>query len=571
MTTMTHLFPEIDKPTEAKSIRIILAMSAAGLTLSLLLLSSCSSQIHYKEQVTIFEQAPDANVPPGLKNLTSSPDPAEPGPFRVCSRNYSFAGSEDKTRSGTFYVPALSDADQRCLTHGRFPVLVIAHADAPGTGSTGGYAGLAEHLASNAIVVAVVNRVGVSVADFVALLLDHVDYIYEDSAIKDFVLKDLALLGHSAGGQAVIQHAGAIETLNGLILGGPDDIETKAVILLATLVDVNLEKTFAGETPALMGMNVTRDFDESAFGRKPPGEVMRSTFKIYDEAGLMPGNPDQLSLEKDMIFVDGGPPIPAGVEAHYFQNTLFAKAYINAFLQLHLRGHGIFRRFFKQQEKIPVSPEKPLPPLFQQHAEPSQLLVANFEDGSATEHELGGTIQASGTHIKNVVVGDAHQIDDFSPHHTKVMKFDWSLGNGGEVTPGGVGPDLIRFQFDDPQDLQPYRYVSIRITQVFDSETNPSGISRNFSLRLESQGGSASVPISQHGGELHFPIIVSQAPITPGVNQDGQTKNAMRTYVIPLRAFDGIDQTAVNELVLDFSDPEGESTMFLFDDVAFWF
>ena len=569
MATMTHLFPAIDKPTEAKSIRIILAMSAAGLTLSLLLLSSCSSQIFSKEQATIFEQATDANVPPGLKNLTSSPDPAEPGPFHVCSRDYSFAGSGGTTRTGTFIVPALSNVNGSCLTHGRFPVLLIAHADANGA-STGGYDDLGEHLASNAIVVAIVDRKMVSTDEFGALLVEHVDYIYEDSAIKDFVLKDLALLGHSAGGAGIIQHAGAIEALNGPVLGDPGDIDTKAIILLASIVSLNLEKTFAGETPALMGINIVNESDAAAFGPKQPGGIMASTFKIYDEAGLMPGNPDQLSLEKDMLFVNAGAPISqSGPSPHYFQNALFAKAYINAFLQLHLRGHGIFRRFFKQQEKIPVSPGESSPLVFQQHAEPAQLLVANFEDGSATEHELGGTIQASGTHIKNVVVGDAHQIDAFSPHHTKVMKFDWSLGDGGAATPGSIGPDLIRFQFDNPQDLRPYRYVSFRITQAFDPATNPSGISRNMSVRLETQGGSASVPISQHGGELHFPIILGDSPVVSF--NDGETKNAMRTYVIPLRAFDGIDEAAVNELVLDFSDPEGESTIFLFDDVAFWF
>lgn len=542
-----------------------IGISSVCLAVGLPLLSSCSSKVrrdedptHENARVVVFERAQDADVPPGLNNLTSSPDPAEPGPFRVCTHIYSFEGSDAITQSGTFFVPALSVSHGRCVTHGRFPVLVITNADGP----HGGYAGLGEHLASNAIIVAVVNRgLSVQAEEFEPFLLDHVDYIYNDSEVKDFVRKDLALLGHSAGGRAVLHHAGAIETLNLPVLGELGDIETKAVILLASTVDADFEKTFAGETPALMGMNVTNDSDPVAFGNKSPGQVMQSTFRIYDEAGLIPGIPNQFSLEKDMIFVNGG-------GSHYFQNAAFAKAYINAFLQLHLRGHGTFRRFFKQQEEMPPPLGDSFPSIFQQHAEPAQLLLANFEDGSADEHELGGAIQASGAHIENVVVGDAHQLDDFSPHHTKVMKFDWTLGDGGAVTPGGAGPDLIRFEFDEPLDLQPYRYVSFRITQVFAPATNPSGISRNISVRLETQGGSATVPVSQHGGELHFPIVVGDSPV---VALDGQTKNAMRTYVIPLRAFEGIDQSAIDELVLDFSDPQGESTVFLFDDVAFWF
>jgi hypothetical protein len=246
------------------------------------------------------------------------------------------------------------------------------------------------HLASHALMVASMNRSGVNPDEFEALLKDHVDYIYQNSAIKDFVTDDIALLGHSAGGRSVIHNAGVIHDATTKHL--------KAVILLASTVDANFEKTFAGETLALMGMNVVFDSDANAFGAKAPGQIMQSTFKIYDEAGLDPDEPDLLTLEKDMIFANGSDITQA---PHYFQNTLFAKGYINAFLQLHLREHSVFRRFFKHQEQMPLVNTT----IFQQHADPVQLTVANFENGSVEDITIGGTIQILGNSIANALWG----------------------------------------------------------------------------------------------------------------------------------------------------------------------
>jgi hypothetical protein len=200
--------------------------------------------------------------------------------------------------------------------------------------------------------------------------------------------------------------------------------------------------------------------------------------------------------------------------------------------------------------------------IFQQHAEPVQLTVANFENGSVEDITIGGTIQILGNSIANALVGNAHELDEFSCHHTKVMKFDWT----GWTQPGG--PDRITFHLGAPYDLQPYRYVAFRITQVYDPVLNPEGTPRDFSLRIQSQGGDDSVPISLFGGALHFPIVV---PAPVGALQEEQTKNAMRSYVIPLRAFEDVDLGAVEAVTLDFSEAGEQPTSFILDDIAFWF
>jgi hypothetical protein len=93
-----------------------------------------------------------------------------------------------------------------------------------------------------------------------------------------------------------------------------------------------------------MGINVVYDSDVNAFGTKSPGQIMASTFKVYDEAGVIAGQSNELGLEKDMIFANGSDLMQA---PHYFQNALFVQGYINAFLQLHLNGHSTYRRFFQ--------------------------------------------------------------------------------------------------------------------------------------------------------------------------------------------------------------------------------
>lgn len=511
------------------------------------LLLTCTSwkQPHHRRTFTFVTAT---NPSTNLLNLTAAPAPVAPGPFRSCSAGYEFPANGE-TRFGHFYVPALSIQGRRCMVQGKYPLLLIAHADGQGSGASahGFYDDLASHLASNAIIVASMNRSGVTPEEFGTLLTDHVDYIYAASPIKDFVLNNVALLGHSAGGRSVIRNAGVIHD--------ETDKELKAVILLAATIDLDLEKSFAGETKALLGINVRMDSDVNAYGAKLPGRIMQSTFKVYDEAGLLPGQPNVLSLEKDMILANGSDLTTA---PHYFQNAAFAQGYINAFLQLHLRGNGTFRRFFKQQEAIPQVTTQ----VFQQHADPAQLLVADFENGSVTEHELGGPIQVIGNSIKDVFVGQTHLIDEFSCHHTQALTFFWA----GALPLGP--PDWIRFRFDETRNLLGYRYVALRITQVYDPATNPEGTPRDFSVRLHSDGGDAAVPVSLHGGELHFPIVT---PAPMGAQQEEQTKNAMRTYLIPLHAFEGIDAAAVTEVILDFSDAGAKPTVFLLDDVAFWF
>jgi hypothetical protein len=87
-----------------------------------------------------------------------------------------------------------------------------------------------------------------------------------------------------------------------------------------------------------------------------------------------------------------------------------------------------------------------------------------------------------------------------------------------------------------------YRYIIFRITQVYEPTLNPDGTPRNFHVRIHSLNGNDRVPISEHGGALHFPV---KKPAPGGAIQEEQTKNAMQSYLIPLRAFEGVNLSSV--------------------------
>ena len=160
--------------------------------------------------------------------------------------------------------------------------------------------------------------------------------------------------------------------------------------------------------------------------------------------------------------------------------------------------------------------------------------------------------------ISGVDVDEAHIIDDYSPHHTKVMKFDL------DPTPGNGKPNFVRFGFDSPTDLSSYRYLSLRITQVFHPQANPAAPDRDFDLILDSVGGEDTVSATQLAGVLEFPVT-GLGPFNNSV-----TKNAMRSYLIRLAEFEGVDLGAVTSVTVRFPFQGNDPTTIILDDVEFY-
>ena len=519
------------------------------LFLSGILITGCDSALlDGNGGAETFVDTPDGNTSHAGASFgfVDDPEPGRTGPYKVCTHDYDFSPDRNQYLVGRIYAPVLDDRE--CITKGRFNLVLIAHADGQGPmlQAHTNYEELARHLASNALMVVSFNRYGLkqmqgAIDIFDQVLEAHLEYLYSSSPIQGFITDDVAMIGHSAGGRSVIRHAGVI---------GTSGKHQKALIVMAPTVDLNQDYAFHGETEALLGLHVTYDTDVNAFGGKFAGQAMSSTFKIYDDAGIVPGSPNMLTVTKDMIFFEG--------VGHYFQNTIVSQTYVNAFLQQHLNGHAIFGRFFKHQERPSTITETQAEKIWQQHADMKRFVLADFENGSTHTNATGGSIEATG-HLSDVAVGDAFTLDDFSPHNTRVMKFDYkhSVGNGGRVA----------FDLPQPTDLRDYRYASLRIAQVYHPQDNPDGVARDLALVLRTQGGDATVNIDSVDDPLHFP---EKETAPPGALQAEQTKNAMRSYLVPLAAFENIDLSAVDGLTVDFSQSGQGTTTFILDDVEFY-
>ena len=333
---------------------------------------------------------PQANGGPrvfGPATLTAEPAPGREGPYDICENDYDVALPGGHQIIGRIYAPVLDVETCRTVDR-RFNLAIIAHADganssvggpqafgcdAEASGADGDwecYDTLGRHLASHAIVAVSIHRHPGNIpqagaADvFDEVLTRNLDWLYNsgESGVEQFLSDRIALIGHSAGGRAVTQNAGAVSAFGK---------ELAALVAMSPTVAA-APLTFNGVVPAVMATHMTGDGDANAYGSLSVGGPTQSAFKIYDEAGQT-GDPDVFGLEKTMVYVRGG--------NHYYQEALWLRTYVNAFLQTHLNGHAIFRRFLKNQEFPPAlsSDGTMTPQDFRiMHEDPVRLAIDDF-------------------------------------------------------------------------------------------------------------------------------------------------------------------------------------------------
>ncbi len=520
---------------------------ASGILIFLFLTLGCNSD--QNEQLIYQQFFINGNA---IDSFTSKPDPLATGPYEVCELDYDFSPDRSQWWMGRIYIPVI-DSEQ-CLSinnaentalNRKFNLVIIAHADGQGTSISEAhlnYAGLASHLASNAMIVVSINRyasqqIGGASDIFDQVLTHHINYLYDESAIRNVINDNIAIIGHSAGGRSVIRHGDVIEETGKNL---------RSTILLAPTVNLLEEISFAEDTQSFLGIQVTDDDDANAFGSPIIGIPMQTSFKVYDEIPLSASD----CREKDLLFVDHS--------GHYFQNEDFSLGYINAYLQLHLNGHNIFERFFKYQE---FPPGLNTIGHWKLHDEFEKLEIENFEDPPTNTTTAGGPLDFS-TGFTNRLIESTYLNDAFSPHSTYALSFDVISNQVAQMT----------LSASDPLDLSSYPFIGFRMGQLFDPETNSSGNLINVRLRLNTEQVSSEwVEIQNHGGLLHFPMVTSAAGIVnpPANLSNGGTKNAMRSYLIRRTEFAGIDPSAVESVTFEFESDE-DGLKLVIDDIAFY-
>ena len=326
----------------------------------------------------------------------------------------------------------------------------------------------------------------------------------------------------------------------------PDGVH--AMVLMAPKIQADETFDLTGTTPAFLGLHWTGDNDPATYGALGPPR--RSVFKAYDNAGIVSDDADRLSLTKDFVFFD--------LNGHDQQNNPGIVAYTTAFLHRHLAGRMVYDRFLKHQE-VPSGLAVGDWPVSQQHAEPRRLAVANFETGPLAPALFTNAVEA-GIGVLLWPYDTSWLIDDYSPHDTRVLRFDVF------DTPSA---SAVEFPFASPQSLAGYRFLSFRITQVYDDVEMPSGSDRSFDVELCSEDSCWSVDLADYGG-VPFPRVVLNLPLDMHGIEDNATKNAMRSILIRLTDFGMPSGTMVNQIRFDFSDGNAANARFIVDDLEFY-
>lgn len=459
------------------------------------------------------------------------------------------------------------------------PLVLIFKADASGPFSSA-YAGIGKHLASHGFHVVVLETQILSTLKISApdLLQEMVGYLYGDntvqgnmpSPLKGRLTSDVALVGHSVGGQQVLHSCSLIRSPK-LSFVKPRQLRSLVTLAPAwgTAWDADeIINAFDSQSPdtstdSFLGMNVTDDTDGNAYGRKSPGKPMHSAFLLFDLFGR--SQPTNMStVEKDMIFVHWGLLKPGG---HYFQNQNFTLAYVAAFLLRNVLKRPGYEVFLKEQQRPPSLVSSPIK-IYQQHDDRSRILV--MDPDFTTSDFLGLETSPHGLLLSNGVPAAA---DWSSPHFSDVLRIIWDR----TTVTGQSSNNWFRVRFKSKLSLSTaVRYLTFRIGQLYPPMSGQ--VKQSLDLRIKVSSGKAVSLSNATGSKIDFPIFI------PGFFNNHEkkmvevTKCPMKTFVVPLSHF---RETPTSTLEIDWIEfslfdlfsmqSNGNNKSLLnFDRLAFW-
>ena len=344
-----------------------------------------------------------ARTGPVLEGIGTTAPPDSPGPFVPCSMTINEFGPELQPLL-VLFLPR-SNEDERCvetLGAGR-PLALLYHAKGAGNTVTD-YNDLGMHLASHGIVVASLPH-SIGVAEAIELL----DEMGVDPS------PEIALIGHSAGGDLMVTRRGEVASSGG---------ELKAIVLMAPRVstDIFFDYSLSG-AESFLGLHWTWDSDHSTYGAPGQGP-RRSVFRIYDRAGLDFNDPFKAGLWKHFAFFDyhGG---------HYQQHRIGLIAYVTAVLRRQFFDDSGQDSFLEGLSPIPglAAGERPIA---QQHHRKERLQIATFEEGSPLNPPIFDGVFDEGLSFTEGAEIVPAWTDPFSPHDLGVVRFNFVSEPGVE-------------------------------------------------------------------------------------------------------------------------------------------
>lgn len=416
-----------------------------------------------------------------------------------------------------------------------YPLFVVVH----GNGHTyTSYAFLLEHMARNGFIAISIHltsdRKGLGRAN---AFFDHINTI--NTVFGASVQNNVAVLGHSRGGEAVFKIARLNESLglgiglNALLALGPTDQYGRETITGTTAKPVFV----------LYG---AKDDDVSGWTPYAGYNVRQSGFTLYDRFD---------GKEKSMAFVYdathngfvthneafGTAPVPPLMTVANQQKILLA--YCNAFCRMHVHAEPQWQGMFTGEWRPPtVSATGAV--MTVQFRNPTRRTVDEFEGPHAANDwqtsTIGGAAVQSGLPA-NPVETQLYPQDNQSPQDTGGLRLAWNSS----------GDQLV---FDIPsgqRNVTGFTHLQVRLAKVVNSASNPAG-AQNLRIALrDGAGNERLIRASAFGG----------VPETAVANEVANTKSSLSTLRIPLSAYTvvcagavQVDLTDVAQAKLVFSE-----------------
>ncbi len=485
-------------------------------------------------------------------------------------------GSGSGNVSGRIYWPSDCSSSEPPGVH---PLVLMMHGDGH---SHLDYGYLMSHLARNGFIAATISNGG-SNLERTGQALTFLNFVRNSWGHSEHVANNIALIGHSRGGEAVLTVARRIEELglthnvNAIISLAPTDNHEGGGIH---------ESIEGGESESFLV--IYGSDDEDVFGYctdgnlptcgMPLGEPMRTGFSLYDRAGIE-GETEPFPLYDEvvtraMLFVERANHNKWRSNCiDVFNNFLIscdahwniAKGYMNAFLRWQLLDQGIYKDFFTGRW-MPPSVANEGAVIHTQYTEGyGRRVLDDFQQGGIGTNTLGGSLTSGGA-IQLVAEGTTWDYDPTSPHDTQSLVVQWA--------PPGLAPWARWFIPNSTtplgarwRDVRGFDFFSFRAGQVFDSPFNTEDEPKEIYVQFRDAFGGVSEFIrTGQFAELPYPreAQVSHQGVLLMV-----AKSAMTTVRIPICGVKDVDFENLSQVYFWFSVPGSTSGEMFIDNLEF--
>lgn len=391
----------------------------------------------------------------------------------------------------------------------------------------------------------------------------HLEALRTSSLASHIQFNNIGLIGHSRGGEAVVKVPG--ERINDPANPGtqinliPAGCEIRSVISLAP-TDQYTQADLVQHIPYFV-LYGSRDGDVKGVhldaGRN-------SGFSLYDRAinasekamafiygathnGFITGNTENElkalgykinNYDKKVILEDGP-------QQH------IAKAYMNAFLRMTLKGETFWQPLFTGEQKPRTLQPANHKGIFMQYqaAFNQRKSIDDFDTATPPTNDwkistIGGTVEGVMNDIDEESLSSKH-----SPHNTRGLKIEWKSDN-----------KLVFHIPDAHKNITAYKYISFRIARGLDSKQSLDD------LRVELHDASQKIVFAKTNNIFLYPDFV--IPAADRREDKDLSKEALMTVRIPLGSFLDSNINKLEIKALAFVFPKGSGKLAL-DNIEF--